>query len=410
MACIYYIKNKKNGRMYIGQTVQNLEDRIKQHLRGNTEVDKDMRYFGIDAFDYGVIEYCKSEDLDNKEIYYISKYDTYFNGYNNQLGGRKTGKNKYDDLIDDIRKDYINGMSMLDLNIKYKIAISTIRYFIQGLEKGDNCNFYGNTKKSIICYSKDWVRVHEFESINDAYKFLISNGYTDRCRGNFFYFMRAACNKSGICCGFRWQYKDDLLYDNKEFNSSIDKIGYMQGKECVCRDNIWYIVSRNEKTITKNINEIQNKQSYKKLQYTNDKESNCNKICAQCGKQVVFSHNLCSSCYNVMIRGKSQKPSKEQLIDDLKTLNIGEVAIKYDRTVSTIYYWLNDYEINKKSKRATANKLIHCEELNISFKTLRDAAKTVYKSDSDNTASFISLAARNGSIYRGYHWKLIDKQ
>lgn len=128
MTCIYYIRNKKNGRMYIGQTVQTLENRIKQHLRGDTEIDKDMRYFGIDAFDYGVIEHCKSEDLDNKEIYYISKYDTYLNGYNNRLGGRRTGKNKYDELIADVRKDYVNGMSIIDLNIKYKIKLPTIRY------------------------------------------------------------------------------------------------------------------------------------------------------------------------------------------------------------------------------------------------------------------------------------------
>ena len=98
------------------------------------------------------------------------------------------------------------------------------------------------------------------------------------------------------------------------------------------------------------------------------------------------------------------------MIDDLKTLNISEVAIKYDRTVSTIYYWLNNYGIKEKFKRATANKLIHCEELDISFKTLRDAAKTVYKSESDNIANFISSAAKSGKPYKGYHWKLIDKQ
>ena len=308
MACIYYIKHKETGRTYIGQTVQSFKQRIKDHTYGPLEVDKALRFFGFDAFEYGVIEECSSEELDRKEIEYISKYDTYYNGYNNTLGGQKSGRYKYESVIDNIRQDYTNGMSVIDLNIKYKIKLPTIRYFIQDLEKESTCNFYGNTKKGIVCYSKDWARVHEFDSINDAYDFVISNGYTNRSKGNFFYFIKAACNKLGICCGFRWQYKEDLLYDGKEFNSSIDKAGYMQGKECTCIDSIWYMVKYDKKTVIKSMNEKQNKHSYKKLPDNNCKSSSCNKICIQCGKQIVFSNNLCNSCYNVRIRGKSQKP------------------------------------------------------------------------------------------------------
>lgn len=390
MACIYYIRHKETGKTYIGQTVQPLEQRIKQHLVGNIEIDRALQSLGLNAFEYGVVEECTSDELDQKEIEYISKYDTYYNGYNNTLGGRKTGRYKYESVIENIRQDYTNGMSVIDLNIKYKIKLPTIRYFIQDLEKENAYNFYGNDKKSVICYNKDWVRIHEFCSINDAYDFVISNGYTNRSKGNFFYFIKLACNKLGICCGFRWQYKEDLIYDNKEFNSIIDKIEYMKGHECICRDNIWYIVEYTNKPVTKS--------------------GSCNKLCIQCGKQIVFRDNLCNSCYNVKIKGKSQKPSKEQLINDLKSLNISEIANKYGRTKSTIYYWLNNYEIRQKTERPTVNKLIICVELNLTFKTLRDAAEIVYKSSSDNVAYFISQAAKLGKSYKGYHWELLDKQ
>ena len=105
MACIYYIKHKETGKTYIGQTVQTIEQKIKSHLRGSTEIDKALQTLGSDKFEYGVIEQCKSEELDKKEVYYIAKYDTYYNGYNNQLGGRKTGQNKYDSIIENIRQD-----------------------------------------------------------------------------------------------------------------------------------------------------------------------------------------------------------------------------------------------------------------------------------------------------------------
>lgn len=36
MPCIYYIKHKETGQMYIGQTVQQLEQRMSQHKRGST--------------------------------------------------------------------------------------------------------------------------------------------------------------------------------------------------------------------------------------------------------------------------------------------------------------------------------------------------------------------------------------
>lgn len=165
MACIYYIKHKETGRTYIGQTVQTLEQRMRQHLAGNTEIDRALQSLGITSFEYGIIEQCKSEELDEKEIYYIAKYDTYYNGYNNQLGGRKTGQNKYDSIIENIRQDYINGMSMIDLNIKYKISNYEIRYFVRDLKKKAIIDNKTNIHKIVIGYTKEWKRIGIFESI-----------------------------------------------------------------------------------------------------------------------------------------------------------------------------------------------------------------------------------------------------
>lgn len=46
-----------------------------------------MRKYGIDNFKFSVLEECDKEDLNEKEKYWIEKYDSYNNGYNNTCGG-----------------------------------------------------------------------------------------------------------------------------------------------------------------------------------------------------------------------------------------------------------------------------------------------------------------------------------
>lgn len=46
-----------------------------------------MRLYGIENFDFEIIEECPIEELDEKEIYYIKLFDSYNTGYNNTYGG-----------------------------------------------------------------------------------------------------------------------------------------------------------------------------------------------------------------------------------------------------------------------------------------------------------------------------------
>ena len=55
-----------------------------------------IRKYGVENFIFEVIEECKIEELNQKEEYWIKKYDTFFNGYNQTLGGDSSsiGANK----------------------------------------------------------------------------------------------------------------------------------------------------------------------------------------------------------------------------------------------------------------------------------------------------------------------------
>ena len=110
---IYYIKNKLNNKMYIGQTIRTLQQRINGHLqcvkRGvKRKLYNAIRKYGWDSFEYDIICSCESiQELNQKETENIIKYDTIKNGYNMGLGGDNNvmfcedTKQKHDDIMKD---------------------------------------------------------------------------------------------------------------------------------------------------------------------------------------------------------------------------------------------------------------------------------------------------------------------
>ena len=112
--CIYMYINKNNGKKYIGQTVD-FNRRHKQHINAslsnmndydkNTPIHRAMRKYGIDNFSISIIEECSDIEINEKEIYWINKLNTYSNGYNATKGG--DGKSYLDyDLIVNLYKQY----------------------------------------------------------------------------------------------------------------------------------------------------------------------------------------------------------------------------------------------------------------------------------------------------------------
>lgn len=93
MGCIYMYTNRINGMRYIGQTVCKLQKRHWEHLhRDNSYIDRALRKYGEKNF---ILEILEDDIKDRKilndlEVYYIKKYDTFINGYNLTKGGDGT--------------------------------------------------------------------------------------------------------------------------------------------------------------------------------------------------------------------------------------------------------------------------------------------------------------------------------
>lgn len=114
---IYIIKNKCNDKVYIGQTIQDVEERFKQHLRpsimkqrGTYKIYNAMNKYGKENFYHETLEVEVTQDLlDEREIYYIDLFDSYKNGYNSTYGGNSRRINKIEDvdkLIEMFKKGY----------------------------------------------------------------------------------------------------------------------------------------------------------------------------------------------------------------------------------------------------------------------------------------------------------------
>lgn len=130
---IYKITNRVNGKVYIGQTRFTVEHRFKQHIK-NYNVEHRMQplymafaKYGIENFTVETVEECSIEKLDEREIFWIAKYDSFKNGYNATLGGTKGCKYFWtDNQYEEIRSMYLSGFTSQKIAEQFGVSAYTI--------------------------------------------------------------------------------------------------------------------------------------------------------------------------------------------------------------------------------------------------------------------------------------------
>ena len=125
---IYKITNKVNGKSYIGQTRYTIEFRWRQHLhkKDNTYFHNAIKKYGVDNFIVEKLEECNIEDLNEREIYYIAKYNTFKDGYNLTIGGDGNRTLLLDDKYEEISSLYLSGFSSNKIATLYKVDKASI--------------------------------------------------------------------------------------------------------------------------------------------------------------------------------------------------------------------------------------------------------------------------------------------
>lgn len=232
MKGIIYSYESPIGKYYIGQT-KHEKTRKSAHKKNaerdfNTHFYRAIRKYGFDNFKYKVLEKVDVEKLDEREMYYIEKYNSFKEGYNSTLGGNgskgtfgelnpfynKTHTKETKKLISKLHKG-----KKLSEEHKLKIAESTKKALANLSEekKAKMTAHSGNNKKSVYCISDNKI----FLSLAEA------SEYYNSTRSD----IRSCCNKKRITSkgkNFCW-VEDKEIYSIKK-NLSSKKILCIENK------------------------------------------------------------------------------------------------------------------------------------------------------------------------------------
>ena len=200
-AVIYMWINKINGKVYIGQTI-NERDRYRRHIlssfnpksRGyNYHLHRAIRKYGVKNFEYMILQrhyvpkFLAKEILNNQELYYISYFDSFHNGYNMTKGG-----------------DGVQGRILSEEEKKHHSEM------LKGRFTGSQNPFYGKSwtkrqreanQQKVEKYTLDGEFVCDYKSLNEAAKSVgksHSGNISNCCSG-----------KRNKAYGYIWKYKNN---------------------------------------------------------------------------------------------------------------------------------------------------------------------------------------------------------
>ena len=155
MGIIYCASNLITGKSYIGQTTLTLEKRKAKHLQ-NSQTDLDSRFYqairkhGIDSFEWEIVEEVETENLDEREIYWINEFNTLFEGYNMTIGGGTIKGYSHSDETKEKIKKSLGGKSMRDHYIKNHGEEIGVKKYEEYIEKLNKANGKGRTRLDLF--------------------------------------------------------------------------------------------------------------------------------------------------------------------------------------------------------------------------------------------------------------------
>lgn len=91
---IYKIQNKVNGKIYIGQTIRTLKERLSSHFFDECTMKYAFKKYKKEMFEISIIDKANDfKELNEKEKYWIRFYNSQApNGYNLTKGGGSSKK------------------------------------------------------------------------------------------------------------------------------------------------------------------------------------------------------------------------------------------------------------------------------------------------------------------------------
>ena len=324
MGYIYCITNTETNKVYIGKSIRAPKSRIEEHFRdwellnNDTKLTRAILKYDKSVWVWKILEECDDNILSEREKHWISVYDSYKNGYNSTLGG--DGNQRYIFNKEDIYTKYKEGISVKDIASEYGCHYHYIHEILQ--ELGVDTSDMKDKPKPIACFDRYNNLIDIFNTKQEIQDYITQYGYGNSL-GNVAHFVKQACETGKLTYKRYWK----LITEN-----NIQEILNM--KRCGINE------------YAGEINELNRMLS--KVEYNAKRKVGVNNRCEACGKLIgAYSVSmLCKSCSQVVAKGKSPKPSKEELQTLLdKGLQVKQIAEIYGRNSSTVSTWIKSYNI-----------------------------------------------------------------
>lgn len=179
--CIYKITNLVNNKIYIGQTITGVDSRWKGHLHkdGCKFLHNAILKYGKENFKIEVIEYCEENELDDREVYWISYYHSTDRniGYNILKGGNNGRRGLYklsNQEIQELVNLELQGVSHIEIGKKFNIDRKTVTFILKReLEyKNKRVSLKERGDKQLII---DYIKTYNPRAKDVREKFKIGN-------------------------------------------------------------------------------------------------------------------------------------------------------------------------------------------------------------------------------------------
>jgi len=384
---IYEIRNKINGKRYIGQTTRKNGFRchwklntLLKNYEGSIHLYNSIKKYGIENFERKIIDRALSkEELNEKEEYHIQKYNTLnFNyGYNLRHGGT-SGK-----ITDEIKKKMSEGVKRFFLNEENR------KKQRDRVRRGENHPFFGKhhseeTKKKI---SNKLKGTH----ISEEIKQKISKNSKGKSKSEETKKRMSNAQKG----------KPHFWSKGKRF-SEEHKQKISQAKKGKCRSN-----ETKEKIsmILKKYYEEYNKKYNFTREYLYEQYNVLEKSMDQIAKENNCTHKLIKKNlikYGIEIRNKPSKKTKEKISNSLKGKRRGKENMLYGKHLSDEHRKKisDSLKGKKQGKENPNNKFFFIKEyLNEQYWNLKKTTIEIGK-ENNCSGSVIQYWMKKYNIYK----------
>lgn len=217
--------------MYIGQTRKTIQDRFKEHICSafnpndisySTHLKRAIRKYGVNSFTVESIEQCDEDQLNDREKYWISYFDSMAHGYNMTLGGE--GSSKYTDEEILAAWNAGNSLTMISESIGIKSVLAGVRLRALGItEEEINKRGYSYTANNlcrpVYQYGLDGSFLKEYPSLKVAENELQCTSIASAVEGY-----------TKTSCGYQWRYyKADHIDPYHSNNFGVSKEVHQYG-------------------------------------------------------------------------------------------------------------------------------------------------------------------------------------